>query len=257
MLINIPLLDSFDNNIVVEGYLTIPDNSKDRTTTNTKRNSLVIFVHGSGSSKDSSRNQYLSQLLNKNGIGTFLFDLLTKEEEESDKRVEKILRKQVPGLTLNKFNISLLADRLIKVTNYLLQIRELKRSAISINIGYFGASTGVAAALYASGKIRETTNIKTIVSRGGRPDLLSSLISDYNNKDIIEKIKYIPLLFIIGQKDKLVLDWTKNFIKKNKLVKNSKIEIIKDASHLFEEEGKLEKVGEVAEKWFIQHLKMQ
>ncbi len=92
-------------------------------------------------------------------------------------------------------------------------------------------------------KANPTTNIKTIVSRGGRPDLFSSLISDYNNKDIIEKIKYIPLLFFIGQKEKLVLDWTKNFIKNNKFVKNSKIEIIKDASHLFEEDDSLEKVG--------------
>ena len=257
MLINIPLVDSVGNNVVLEGYLTIPDDSKDRTTSNTKRNSLVIFVHGSGSSKDSSRNQSLSQLLNKNGIATFLFDLLTKEEEESDNKVEKILQKQVPGLTLNKFNISLLVERLIKVTNYLLQIAELKRGETSLNIGYFGASTGVAAALYASGKISEPTAIKTIVSRGGRPNLISSLISDYNNKDIIGKIKYLPFLFIIGQKDKLVLDWTKNFIKNKKLVKNSKIEIIKDASHLFEEEGKLEKVGDIAENWFIQHLQMQ
>ena len=114
MISNIPLVDSFGNSIVLEGYLTIPDDSKD-STTNTKKNPWVIFVHGSGSSKDSPRNQYLIQLLNKNGIATFLFDLLTKEEEESDKKVEKI-QNQVSGLTLNKFNISLLANRLIKAT---------------------------------------------------------------------------------------------------------------------------------------------
>jgi len=246
MLITIPLVDSFGNTINLEGYLSILEDSKDRTT-NTKRNSLVIFVHGSGSSKESSRNQYLAKKLNKNGIATFLFDLLTKEEKESDKNVENI-QNQVPGLTLNKFNISLLSDRLIKATNYILKIPEVKRRCddeVALNVGYFGASTGVAAALYASGKIRETTSIKTIVSRGGRPDLISS-ISNYNKK-IIENIKNIPLLFIIGQKDKLVLDLTKNFIKKNKSLNNSKIEIIKDASHLFEEEGTLEKAGDIAE----------
>ena len=150
----------------------------------------------------------------------------------------------------------MLADRLIKATYYIFQIPEIKRRTkekeIPFNVGYFGASTGVAAALYASGKITETTAIKTIVSRGGRPDLISS-ISNYDKK-VIEKIQNIPLLFIIGQKDKLVLDWTKNYIKNNKLVSNSKIEIIKDASHLFEEDGTLEKVGEVTERWFILHL---
>jgi putative phosphoribosyl transferase len=184
-------------------------------------------------------------------IATFLFDLLTKEEEESDKKVEKI-QNQVPGLTLNKFNILLLADRLIKATNYILQVPELKKKEKELNLGYFGASTGIAAALYASRKISETTAIKTIVSRGGRPDLISSISNC--DKKIIETIKNIPLLFIIGQKDKLVLDWTKNFIKNNKLVSNSKFEIIKDASHLFEEEGTLEKAGDIATRWFILHL---
>jgi putative phosphoribosyl transferase len=250
MLIEIPLIDSFGNNITLEGFLTIP--KYDNNTVHTKRSRLVIFVHGSGSSKDSPRNNYLAQLLNKNNTATFLFDLLTKAEEESDNKVTKI-QNQVPGLTLNKFNILLLADRLIKTTNYILQIPELKRKEkVPLNVGYFGASTGVAAALYAYGKIGETTAIKTIVSRGGRPDLITSI---YNyDKNVIENIKNVPLLFIIGQKDKLVLDWTKNFIKNNKLVSNSKIEIIKDASHLFEEESTLEKAGEVAERWFILHL---
>ena len=247
MFIEIPLIDSFGNNITLEGFLTIP--KYDNNTVHTKRSRLVIFVHGSGSSKDSPRNNYLAQLLNKNNIATFLFDLLTKAEEESDNKIAKI-QNQIPGLTLNKFNISLLADRLIKVTDYILQSPLLNER--ELYIGYFGASTGVAAALYAYGKIGETTTIKTIVSTGGRPDLISS-ISNYDKK-VIENIKNIPLLFIIGQKDKLVLDWTKNFIKNNKLVSNSKIEIIKDASHLFEEDGALEKVGEVAERWFILHL---
>lgn len=251
MFIEIPLVDSFGNNINLEGYLTIPNYDND--TVHTRQNTIVIFVHGSGSSKDSPRNKYLAQLLNKNNMATFLFDLLTKAEEESDNKIAKI-QKQVPGLTLNKFNISLLSERLIKATNYILQIPQIQRrkKERELNMGYFGTSTGVAAALYASGKITETTAIKTIVSRGGRPDLISS-ISSYDKK-IIENIKNIPLLFIVGQKDNLVLDWTKNFIKNNKLVSNSKIEIIKNASHLFEEEGALEKAVDVAERWFIQHL---
>ena len=145
---------------------------------------MLVFVHGSGSSKDSPRNNYLAQILNKNNIATFLFDLLTKAEKESDDKIAKI-QNQVPGLTLNKFNISLLADRLIKATYYIFQIPEIKRRTkekeIPFNVGYFGASTGVAAALYASGKITETTAIKTIVSRGGRPDLISS-ISNYDKR---------------------------------------------------------------------------
>jgi len=249
MFIKIPLVDSSDNSITLEGYLTIP--KSDNNILSTTVNSLIIFVHGSGSSKDSPRNQYLSQILNKNHIATFLFDLLTKAEEEADNKIARI-QNQVPGLTLNKFNITLLSNRLIKVTNYILQTFEIKRREKDLSIGYFGASTGVAAALYASGKLNETTSIKTIVSRGGRPDLISSIPS--YNKKVIENTKNIPLLFIIGQKDKLVLDWTKNFLKNNKLTNNSKIQIIKDANHLFEEEGTLEKVGDMAVKWFIQHL---
>jgi putative phosphoribosyl transferase len=112
VIVDIPLVDSFSKDIVLEGYLTIPNDMH--------TNSIVIFVHGSGSSKDSVRNQYLAKELNKNSITTFLFNLLTKEEQESDKKVEQIL-KQVPGLTLNKFNISLLTNRLIKATEYLLE----------------------------------------------------------------------------------------------------------------------------------------
>ena len=143
MFIKIPLIDSFGNNITLEGYLTIP--KYDNNTVHTRRSRLVIFVHGSGSSKDSPRNNYLAQLLNKNNIATFLFDLLTKAEEESDNKIAKI-QNQVPGLTLNKFNISLLSDRLIKVTNYILQIPEIKErrevveeEKVPLNVGYFGA----------------------------------------------------------------------------------------------------------------------
>ena len=260
--VSIPLVESFDSSITLKGYLAVPDDdSKDNRipNTKTKRIQLVIFVHGSGSSRDSSRNQYLANELNKNGIGTFLFDLLTNEEEESDKKVENILQSQIPALTLNKFNIALLADRLIKATEYILQIPQLQEEKKELDIGYFGASTGVAAALYACGKICQanpTTNIKTIVSRGGRPDLFSFLISNQNVYTIenLNNIRNCPLLFIIGQKDKLVLDWTKNFIKNYKLVDNSKLEIVKNATHSFEELGTLEKVGDIAVRWFIQHL---
>ena len=101
-----------------------------------------------------------------------------------------------------------------------------------------------------------TTSIKTIVSRGGRPDLFSSLISNQNVYTIenLNNIRNRPLLFIFGQKDKMVLEWTKHFIKNYKLADNSKIEIVKNATHSFEELGTLEKVGDITVRWFIQHL---
>lgn len=136
-----------------------------------------------------------------------MFDLLTKEEEEPDKKVEKI-QNQISGLTLNKFNISLLANRLIKITEYLLEsLPELKE----YTIGYFGASTGVAASIIAATGLNPGL-IKTIVSRGGRPDLVLS--TPQQNNLLAENIKNIQLLFIIGDKDKLVLDLTSKLIKK-------------------------------------------
>jgi len=244
MLIKIPLVDSFGNSVFLEGCLTIPDERKGRDT-NTNKNLLIIFVHGSGSSKDSPRNQYLAKELNKNSITTFLFDLLTKEEEDSDKKVEKI-QNQIPGLTLNKFNISLLANRLIMATEYLLEILpELKK----YTVGYFGASTGVAASIIAATALNPGLIIKTIISRGGRADLVSANSSSSSFQGNFQSIKNIPLLFIIGEKDKVVLDLTSKFIKKYDIEKNSKIQIVKNATHLFEEEGTLEKVGDMAVKW--------
>jgi hypothetical protein len=250
-IVEIPLVDAFDNEITLKGYLTISNVKVDKIP------SLVIFVHGSGSSKDSPRNQYLAQQLNKCGIGTFLFDLLTKQEEESDRRVQGTLQKEIHGLTLNKFNVSLLSDRLTKVTNYLLQIPNLQPQGQprELSIGYFGASTGAAAALIAGAQLSLNTKwIKTIVSRGGRPDLILSN-SNVSYQDLIsESIRNLPILFIIGEKDKLILDLTFKFIKKLNMQKNSKVEKVNNATHLFEEPGALEKVEYIAEKWFLQYL---
>lgn len=250
-IVEIPLVDAFDNEITLKGYLTIPNVKVDKIPP------FVIFVHGSGSSKDSPRNQYLAQHLNKSGVGTFLFDLLTKQEEESDRKVQETLQKKTHGLTLNKFNVSLLSDRLIKVTNYLLQIPQLQPQGEprQLNIGYFGASTGAAAALIAGAQLSLKTKwIKTIVSRGGRPDLIlpNSYVSFQDS--ISESIRNLPILFIIGEKDKLILDLTSKFIKKLNMQENSKVEKVNNATHLFEEPGALEKVEDIAEKWFLQYL---
>jgi hypothetical protein len=146
-----------------------------------------------------------------------LFDLLTKNEQEADEKIEKIL-KVIPGLILNKFNISLLADRLIKVTHYILQIPQLKQQERGLNVGYFGASTGAPAALIAASYMKSIV-LQTILSRGGRPDLVLS--TSFSQNHLLENLKNIPLLFIIGRKYKLILDLTSKFIKKCNIQKNS------------------------------------
>lgn len=138
----------------LEAILSIPDSST----------SIIIFAHGSGSSATSSRNQKVAQILNDNGLGTLLFDLLTKEEQESDIRTLRIIH-ELPGVTLNKFNIELLTERLDAVTQWVQNDNETK----NLNIGYFGASTGATAALYAAASFRD---VKAVVSRGGRTDLV-------------------------------------------------------------------------------------
>jgi putative phosphoribosyl transferase len=185
-------------------------------------------------------------------MGLQLFYLIyLQKKRKSDKNVEKI-QNQVPGLTLNKFNIPLLANRLIKATEYLLNtLPNLKE----YNIGYFGASTGTAAALIAAVTAElslKSNNIKTIVSRGGRPDLVLSTSIIGNN--LSENIKNIPILFVIGEKDKTVLELTLKFIKKYRLRKNSRIEIVKGATHLFEEDKALEQVSDISYQWLVEKL---
>jgi len=201
------------NNTNLRGFLEIPKKSV----------GIVIFAHGSGSSRFSKRNQFVADFFNKKNLATLLFDLLTEQEEEKDQYNYKF-----------RFDIDLLSKRLIIATKW------IEKNTKKLNIGYFGASTGAAAALIAASQIK---NIKAIVSRGGRVDL---------------SLKYIPsilspTLFIIGENDQTIIDLSKKAYKELNCIK--KIEIIKGAGHLFEENHSLEKVALSATNWFLKYLK--
>ena len=199
----------------IEGILATPSSAK----------RVVLFAHGSGSSRFSPRNQYVAKMLNKAGIATLLIDLLTKEEEETDVQTGKF-----------RFDIDLLSQRLIAATKW------LKKTPATKNLffGYFGASTGAAAALIAAAKLPE--DIKAVVSRGGRPDLAL---------EYLPKVR-APTLFLVGGKDTVVLDLNKEAMKH--LLAEKKLEIVPGASHLFEEPGKLEEIAKLSINWFIVHL---
>ena len=188
---------------------------------------IVIFAHGSGSSRHSPRNKYVAQTLYDKGIATLLFDLLTKEEEEEERWTAHI-----------RFDIQLLADRLISTIHWIKNSGQTGR----LKIGYFGASTGAAAALVAAAKLPNL--VDAVVSRGGRPDLAGKQL---------EQVK-APTLLIVGENDKTVIDLNKKALKSLKKVNIKKIIIIPGATHLFEEPGTLEKVSRVATNWFSNYL---
>jgi putative phosphoribosyl transferase len=218
--ISIPIDKEFKEKI--EGNLNIPEFSK----------SLIIFAHGSGSSRYSKRNQYVSQILNNDGISTLLIDLLTNKEEKKDDITKEY-----------RFNIPLLADRLISVTDWILDPDNQFNKLKSINrlLGYFGASTGATAALLAAD--RRSDKISAIVSRGGRVDLTLKYSS-------LQHIK-CPTLFLVGEKDYSVIEWNRDVIEKQLVnVEKKKMVVIPGASHLFEEPGKLEEVAKYASGWF-------
>jgi putative phosphoribosyl transferase len=205
-----------DSKTNIEGSLMIPDNSK----------GLVIFAHGSGSGRYSPRNQYVSQVLNNDGLSTLLIDLLTEEEEKID-----VLTKEY------RFDIELLAYRLISVTDWLTKQDNTK----NMILGYFGASTGAAAALIAADKKPE--NISAIVSRGGRVDL------SYNYTSL--KSINCPTLFIVGEKDNQVIEWNQQVLDRHLMnVIKKKMIVISGAGHLFEEPGKMEEIAKKASGWF-------
>jgi pimeloyl-ACP methyl ester carboxylesterase len=181
---------------------------------------LVIFSHGSGSSRLSPRNNYVANILNQHRISTLLVDLLTPEEEE---------------VYENRFNIDLLTDRLIRVTEKVLE----QFAFDDLPMGFFGASTGAASALNAAAFLE--SSIKAVVSRGGRPDLAKNL----------EKVK-APTLLIVGSLDTQVINLNEHAY--NHLGGEKQIEIISGASHLFEEPGALENVTGKAADWFDVHL---
>jgi putative phosphoribosyl transferase len=204
------------NSIILEGNLIIPEGAK----------GIVAFAHGSGSSRHSSRNKYVAQELQKEGLGTLLFDLLTAEEERIDMVTAHL-----------RFDIDLLANRLFDVTNWLLNNPDTK----NLNIGYFGASTGAAAALIAA---KEHSNVvKAVVSRGGRPDLAE------------KALPYVkaPTLLIVGGDDFQVIDMNQWALDRL-TVKEKQLKIVPGATHLFEEPGTLEEVAYLAGEWFKRYL---
>lgn len=201
--------------IVLDGSLCVPE----------KAQAVVLFAHGSGSSRFSPRNKFVALELRQGWLGTLLFDLLTKEEEAIDEYNAEI-----------RFNIRLLSDRLIGVTDWVLKAG----GAENLKIGYFGASTGAAAALVAATERPDI--VKAIVSRGGRPDLAG---------DALSKVK-APTLLIVGGNDAPVIEMNQNAMGYLKVEK--KLEIVPGATHLFEEPGTLEQVARLAREWFIKHL---
>jgi putative phosphoribosyl transferase len=186
---------------------------------------LVLFVHGSGSSRFSTRNQYVARKLNEAGLATLLFDLFTPDEDIVDSQTGQL-----------RFDIDLLASRLIDATKWC-----VKQSTLhSLAIGYFGASTGGGGALVAAAI--KPNLISAVVSRGGRPDLA---------KDSLLVVK-APTLLIVGGNDEVVIQMNLDAMAKLNCLK--KIEIIPGATHLFEEPGALKAVAELAKDWFISYL---
>jgi dienelactone hydrolase len=198
----------------LEGDLTVPDSAT----------GIVIFAHGSGSSRHSPRNRAVAQFFNSTGLATLLLDLLTPHEEQLDHRTREL-----------RFNIAFLAERLKHATAWI----TLDPRTHGARIGYFGASTGAAAALVAAAGNRE---VSAIVSRGGRPDLAGDALPHV----------LAPTLFIVGEEDRQVLEWNQQARARMEIVTH--VEVIPGATHLFEEPGALERVAELAADWFRKYL---
>lgn len=204
--------------VLLDGDLTIPRGAQ----------GLVLFAHGSGSSRHSSRNRYVAQVLQEGGIGTLLMDLLTPEEERVDLYTRHL-----------RFDIGLLADRLIAAIRWLNE----QEGTRDLPVGLFGASTGGGAALVAAA--REPTRIASVVSRGGRPDLAGDCLAHVG----------APVLLIVGGHDQPVIEL--NEAAQAQLRCENRLEIVPGATHLFEEPGTLEQVARLATEWFRHHFPAQ
>ena len=202
--------------VMLDGNLTLP----------AEANGIVIFAHGSGSGRFSPRNNFVAGVLNGAGLGTLLFDLLTKEEEAIDRRAGRL-----------RFDISLLSQRLLAVTDWLLAQSDMR----GVRLGYFGASTGGAAALVAA--VERPEALRAIVCRGSRTDMAAGVLAEVA----------APTLLIVGEADTQVLTWNRESFAE--LRGEKRLEIIPGATHLFEEPGKLEEVARLATGWFVEHLK--
>jgi len=199
----------------LDGNLTIVDQAA----------ALVLFAHGSGSSRHSPRNQFVARTLNGTGLATLLFDLLTPEEELVDTRTAEL-----------RFDIDLLAERLVHATTWAKQQQQTR----DLRIGYFGSSTGGGAALVAAAQLPD--DVDAVVSRGGRPDLAGAALP---------KVQ-APTLLIVGGQDDIVIELNERA--RDQMRCKVKLEIIPGATHLFEEPGALEQVAKLASDWFINHI---
>ncbi|TGD88613.1 alpha/beta hydrolase [Mycolicibacterium sp. CH28] len=195
----------------VAGHLTVPQHPR----------GVVVFAHGSGSSRFSARNIYVADVLNHSGIATLLFDLLTPAEERN---------------RANVFDIKLLASRLIAVTNWL----ATQSDTATLPVGYFGASTGAGAALAAAAD--SAVDIAAVVSRGGRPDLAGESLKRVDS----------PTLLIVGGLDDVVLKLNRQA--QAEIPSECKLVVVPGATHLFEEPGTLDRVAELARDWFTDHF---
>jgi putative phosphoribosyl transferase len=201
--------------VTLQGDLSVP----------AEAGGIVLFAHGSGSSRFSPRNRYVAEVLQRAGLATLLLDLLTDEEEVADSRTGHL-----------RFNIPLLAGRLSAATEWI----ATQATTRSLPIGYFGASTGAAAALVAAASRRD---VRAVVSRGGRPDLAG---------DALPRVQ-APTLLIVGGADRVVLELNEQ-ARDELVVRDKRLEVIPRATHLFEEPGALEKVAELARDWFLRFL---
>ena len=201
--------------VLLEGNLTLPEGAR----------GIVLFAHGSGSSRFSPRNCYVAQQLNREKLATLLVDLLSPEEEAVDLRTARL-----------RFNIGLLAERLVGVTGWLVRQPDTR----PLRIGYFGASTGAAAALVAAAERPQI--VRAIVSRGGRPDLAGPALARVE----------APTLLIVGGDDTPVIELNRAALAQLRCEK--RLVIVPGATHLFEEPGALDEVARLARQWFERHL---
>ena len=206
-LVQIPVED-----VELEGMLDIPDGAE----------GLVVFAHGSGSSRKSPRNNFVAEVIRERGLGTLLFDLLTEEEDQ---------------IRENRFDIPLLTDRLVAVTEWL-WTRDATRD---LNVGYFGSSTGAASALRAAARLED--DIDAVVSRGGRVDMASEALDEIT----------VPTLFVVGGADTQVLELNREAY--DQLSCEKELHVVEGAGHPFEGEGELEEVADVAADWFAGALR--
>ena len=201
--------------VEVPGHIAVPRDAA----------GIVLFAHGSGSSRHSPRNRFVAERLHQYGFATLLFDLLTSEEENVDARTGHF-----------RFDIDFLSERLVESSMWVHAQKELQH----MSVGYFGASTGAAAALVAAA--RNPERVKAVVSRGGRPDMADQWLSSVQ----------APVLLIVGGNDTRVL--AMNDSARRNLRCSSALETVEGASHLFEEPGALERVADLAGSWFRDHV---